>query len=116
MEFELLIDAARCVDDLALTYNALRGADPFDSTTLDGPGRDVVLPEEPDVTQLTVGVPEEYACEGMSEEVLQAWSDALDLLENNGVRLKRVTMPHTAYSISCYSVLNPCEVASNMAR
>lgn len=25
-------------------------------------------------------------------------------------------MPHTSYSITCYSVLNQCEVASNMAR
>lgn len=25
-------------------------------------------------------------------------------------------MPHTKYSIVCYSILNQCEVASNMAR
>ena len=27
-----------------------------------------------------------------------------------------MSLPHTAFSIACYSVLNPCEVASNMAR
>ncbi len=30
--------------------------------------------------------------------------------------MRQVSLPHTAYSITCYSVLNPCEVASNMAR
>lgn len=28
----------------------------------------------------------------------------------------QVSLPHTQYSIVCYSVLNQCEVASNMAR
>ena len=28
----------------------------------------------------------------------------------------QVSLPHTKYSIVCYSVLNSCEVASNMAR
>lgn len=27
-----------------------------------------------------------------------------------------MSMPHTKYSVVCYSVLNQCEVASNMAR
>lgn len=28
----------------------------------------------------------------------------------------KVSLPHTEYSIVCYSILNQCEVASNMAR
>lgn len=27
-----------------------------------------------------------------------------------------MSLPHTEYSIVCYSILNQCEVASNMAR
>ena len=27
-----------------------------------------------------------------------------------------VSLPHTELAVPCYSVLNPCEVASNMAR
>lgn len=32
------------------------------------------------------------------------------------LQLRQVSMPHTKYSILCYSVLNPCEVASNFTR
>ncbi len=127
------------VDDLAEVFNVVKGVDPGDSTTYDE-GRgvdDVRLPDDPDVSSMTVGIPVEYRCDGMSEEVLQAWSDVADLMENNGVRVsevkrsgrftrssfrtssvqvQQVSLPHTRYSITCYSVLNPCEVASNMAR
>jgi aspartyl-tRNA(Asn)/glutamyl-tRNA(Gln) amidotransferase subunit A len=52
----------------------------------------------------------------MSDEIIDAWSDVADLIESLGARVVPVSLPHTQYSITCYSVLNPCEVASNMAR
>ncbi len=63
--------------------------DPGDSTTLDSDRgvEDVLLPDDPDVSGLTVGLPAEYGCEGTSEEVLQAWSDVADLMENSGIKV-----------------------------
>ena len=63
-----------------------------------------------------VGIPQEYLCRDMTSEVVQAWSDVADALESLGATVKPVNLPHTKYALSCYSVLNPCEVASNMAR
>ncbi len=70
----------------------LQGMDPGDSTTYeDASSSSPVRTEgDPDVSELTVGLPAEYHCRGMSEEVLQAWSDVADMLENNGVRVKQV--------------------------
>ena len=48
--------------------------------------------------------------------MLDAWSRAADVFENAGARVSAVSLPHTQYSISVYSVLCAVEVASNMAR
>lgn len=90
-----------------------------------------------DLAGLCIGIPKEFHCPGLSQEVVQAWNDVADILEKKGARviqvsfsafnvimvnlcqtylLPQVSLPHTSYSIACYSVLNPCEVASNMAR
>ena len=55
-------------------------------------------------------------CDGMSDEIVEAWSDAAAAFEAAGASVESVSLPHTEHSIKCYSVLNPCEVASNMAR
>ena len=52
----------------------------------------------------------------MSEEVVESWSKVARLLEEGGAVVEPVSLPHTELAIPCYSVLNPCEVASNMAR
>ncbi|XP_059093801.1 glutamyl-tRNA(Gln) amidotransferase subunit A, mitochondrial-like [Tigriopus californicus] len=104
---------AKSVEDVQLVFGVIRGVDPMDSTTVIPPFKD----EPPkSVEGLKIGIPQEYHCDGMSEEVLQTWSDVADVLENAGAQVKQVSLPHTPYSIVCYSVLNPSEVSSNMAR
>ena len=110
---------ARNVEDVAIYYNLLIGHDDYDSTTVNKIIHPVTidsLSDQSNVNKIKVGIPKEYLCEGMSEEVVQTWSDIADLLENNDIKVGISSLPHTSYSISCYQVLNPCEVASNMAR
>ena len=38
----------------------------------------------------------------MSDEVVEAWSNVTDLLEKEGIQVKKVSLPHTKYSITCY--------------
>lgn len=38
------------------------------------------------------------------------------LLESEGATIRKVSLPHTQFSIVCYHVIGECEVASNMAR
>lgn len=111
---------ARSVEDVAIYYDFLKGHDIYDSTTIQTSHvqKSVLesIENEININHLKVGIPKEYLCEGMSDEVLQTWSEIVDLLESNYIPVGDTSLPHTPYSISCYQVLNPCEVASNMAR
>ena len=110
---------ARSVEDVAIYYNILIGHDVLDSTTIN---RNIkALPIEElskniNQSRIKVGIPKEYLCDGMSDEVIQTWGQIADILEENNIQVEITSLPHTPYSISCYQVLNPCEVASNMAR
>ncbi len=95
------------VNDIVSYFNVLKGSDKLDSTTLDASKipPDVVLEEDPDLSKLTIGVPQEYFCEDMSEETIEVWSQVADLLEDEaGVKMIPVSLPHTKYSITCYQV------------
>ena len=70
----------------------LSGSDPYDSTTVSSSSYEpVTLSNEPKVKPgLTVGIPAEYHCPGMSQEILDIWSDVADLLEKEGAIVKQV--------------------------
>ena len=78
----------RTVDDCRKIFNAIRGWDPEDSTTVKrelNPSRFVRNFEG-----LTVGIPQEYHCPAMSDEVVDTWDQITDLLENHGARVVKV--------------------------
>lgn len=68
------------------------------------------------IKDLKIGIPVEYYCEHLTDEVADTWNEIANILEQNGAQIKQVSMPHSEFSIVCYSILNQCEVASNMAR
>jgi aspartyl-tRNA(Asn)/glutamyl-tRNA(Gln) amidotransferase subunit A len=105
---------ARTVDDVSLILKSIAGHDVCDSTTLKE-NINLSLNEDIDLSQLNIGIPEEYQCEGMSPEVIETWRTVTDILSNFGAKVRFVSLPHTKYSISCYSVLNCCEIASNFS-
>lgn len=104
----------RRVRDCADVLKVLEGRDLLDSTTVDTPHWEMPCLEN--VVGLKVGIPQEFFCDGMSSEVVEVWSNIADMLERGGAEVVPVNLPHTELAIPCYSVLNPCEVASNMAR
>ncbi|ROT78916.1 putative glutamyl-tRNA(Gln) amidotransferase subunit A, mitochondrial isoform X1 [Penaeus vannamei] len=106
----------RYVDDVATMLGVVAGQDSQDSTSVSSDLSNLKLPEEPCLDGLVVGIPREYHCPGVSSEVVDMWTKVADIMEDSGAELRQVSMPHTKYSILCYSVLNPCEVASNFTR
>lgn len=108
----------RTVDDCADVFNAIGGPDRSDSTTVKKCFNPVRVPdnEEINVKKLKIGIPREYHCEGLSDEVLETWKKVADLLEDSGAEVREVSMPYTSSSIFVYSILNQCEVSSNMSR
>lgn len=109
---------ARNVTDCTLVLNGIAGPDSYDSTTVKRPYQPIELPDidSIDMRKIRIGIPKEYHCQSLSQEVLDTWRMVADILEKNGSQLRQVTLPHTAHSIVVYSILNQCEVASNMAR
>ncbi|XP_039277512.1 glutamyl-tRNA(Gln) amidotransferase subunit A, mitochondrial [Nilaparvata lugens] len=107
---------ARSVGDVAHVFNVISGFDENDSTTLERNKSAVVLDDRFNISNLKVGIPKEYHCPGMSPVVVDAWKRVAKILEEAGANVSQVSLPHTGFSIACYSVLNQCEVASNMAR
>ncbi|XP_050697251.1 LOW QUALITY PROTEIN: glutamyl-tRNA(Gln) amidotransferase subunit A, mitochondrial-like [Eriocheir sinensis] len=106
----------RRVDDVAALLGVLAGRDKRDATSVDSDLTSLRLPEEPQLAGVVVGVPKEYHQPGTSVEVVEAWTKLADMMEDAGAEVREVSMPHTEHSIICYSILNPCEVASNFTR
>ena len=92
---------AKSVEDILTYLKILEGVDTYDSTTVKL--NNVELTD--DIKTMTIGIPQEYYCEGMSEEVIETWSQVTDFLENEGFKVVPVSLPHTKYSISCYQVI-----------
>lgn len=106
----------RTIDDCVDIFNTIAGPDPLDSTTVKRPFKPIALPADINIKNLRIGIPKEYNCEGLSPEVLEIWTKIADLLENSGAAVEQISMPYTSSSIFVYSILNQCEVSSNMSR
>lgn len=107
---------AKGVDDVALLVNVMAGHDPNDSTTVKDSIQPLSLVANANMKGLSVGIPQEYHFQGLSDEILQAWISTAELFEKAGAKLVTVSLPYSRHSIACYTVLNNCEVASNFAR
>lgn len=59
----------------------------------------------------------EFHPNGLSESNLEAWDNSLELFSSiGGAKLQAVSLPNAPLSMSCYSILTSCEVASNFSR
>uniref|UniRef100_A0A182P455 Glutamyl-tRNA(Gln) amidotransferase subunit A, mitochondrial n=1 Tax=Anopheles epiroticus TaxID=199890 RepID=A0A182P455_9DIPT len=107
---------ARTIDDCTSVLNVIAGPDPLDSTTVKRPFQSMDLDKQISLKGLRIGIPIEYHCDGLDKEVLETWTVVADMLESAGAAVTAVSLPNTASSIFVYSILNQCEVASNMSR
>ncbi len=108
----------RRVEDVALAMNALvaPGHDPYDSTSQDCK---VDFLEELDapVEGMTVGIVSSLMeASGLDAEERLAVEGARAALEDQGVKMVEVELPHIDAAIAAYYVIGPCEAFSNLAR
>jgi len=103
--------------DLAAGLAVLAGPDPLDSTSIALPGLDRLAELRPaGLKGLRIGLPREYFGEGIEPGVRAVLEAALADLAGQGAELVEVAMPHTAYAIDTYYLINTSEVSSNLAR
>lgn len=104
------------VTDCALLMNQISGYDPKDSTSVSLTVPDYTISLRQGLDGLVAGVPEEYFVEGMDEDVASAVDAAIKLLEDLGLKVKAVSLPHTDYAVAAYYIIAPAEASSNLAR
>ena len=108
---------AKDVTDAAIMLQVISGYDPKDSTSIDKPVPDYRAALSGDVKGLRIGIPKEYhTSNGVSEDVLSAVQNAMNLYKDAGAELVDISLPHSQYAVAAYYLIAPAEACSNLAR
>jgi len=106
----------RSVRDSAILLGGMAGFDPKDSTSADMALPDFEAAIDGGVKGLRVGIPAEYAVEGMNPEIAALWDQGKAWLKDAGAELVDISLPHTKYALPAYYIIAPAEASSNLAR
>lgn len=107
----------KTVADTAYVLKAIAGPDDFDSTAGKVPVEDYTAQLTDSVSNLTIGVPEEYfTIEGIKPEMKAHIEAVIKNLEQLNVTIKPISLPHTKYAVPTYYIVVPSEISSNMAK
>ena len=107
---------AKTVEDASILFNAIKGRDLSDSTSVDLTAYEEKSLELEDIKNLTIGLPKEYFVAGLDNDVSKAINEAINNLKSLGIKFKEISLPHTRYALSVYYIIMPAEVSANLAR
>ena len=107
---------ANNVEDSAILLREIAGYDDRDSTSANVKIPDYFNNLSDDLSGKIVGIPNEYSIEDISEEIYLVWEKATKILEKKGVKVKKISLPHTKYALPTYYIIAPAEASSNLAR
>lgn len=106
---------AKTVGDAEIIFNAIKGKDPLDSTTIS----EQTYPEkkaQPN-KKLIIGVPRHFlGGDGIDAAVLENFNESLEKFKKLGYEVRDITLPNITYSLAIYYVIMPAEVSSNLSR
>ena len=107
---------ANSVEDSSILLESIAGYDSMDSTSAKIKIPNYSIDINSNLAGKTVGIPSEYNVEGIPEEISIVWEKAIRALENGGVKIKKISLPHTKYALPTYYIIAPAEASSNLAR
>lgn len=102
---------AKTVEDVEIVFKAINGKDLMDSTSHDVDNKTLGQNDS-----IKVGIPREYFIEGLDSEIREKIHNVINNLNKNKIIIKEVSLPTTPYALSCYYIIMPAEVSSNLAR
>lgn len=103
----------RTVDDVALLFGAICGAD----TAHDATSKEYRFPGlTPGVKGMRIGIPKEYFGAGVSAENQAAVRKAVAVLQDAGAVPMKISLPSTDYALAAYYIISSAEASSNLAR
>ena len=104
---------AQTVEDAEILFNAIRGKDEMDATSITWTSDVQVDVRRPEVRK--IGIPKEYFGEGLDAEIKKSIDGIIKKLSQK-YEIREISLPHTADALSCYYIIMSAEVSSNMAR
>jgi aspartyl-tRNA(Asn)/glutamyl-tRNA(Gln) amidotransferase subunit A len=102
------------VSDAAYLLQIISGKDEYDATSASIKVDDYLAYLKLK-KQYTIGIAQDYF-EGIDEDVKNAVMRVIDILKENGHRIKKIKLVSPKYAISVYTIIQRAEVASNLAR
>ncbi|KND48281.1 MAG: aspartyl/glutamyl-tRNA(Asn/Gln) amidotransferase, A subunit [Parcubacteria bacterium C7867-002] len=104
----------KTVEDCEILFNAMKGVDVYDSTTITDR---TYSPVRIGTKKPVIGVPRDFLKgDGIDSAMLAAFEKSLAALKEKGYEIKDVSLPNISYSLMVYYILMPAEVSSNLAR
>jgi aspartyl-tRNA(Asn)/glutamyl-tRNA(Gln) amidotransferase subunit A len=101
--------------DTALLYDAIKGHDRCDSTSVPRIYHPTPL-EGIDLRNVRIGVPDVFFSEGLAHDVERCVRDAVSIFKELGAEIVPVDLPHIRYGVAVYYIIAPAEASSNLAR
>lgn len=115
--FDTIGHITKTVEDNAYLYEITAGVDPYDATTVDVAVLKYTQFLNRNIKGLKIGIPKEYfEIDGIETEVKNITKEAIEKLKSLGAIISSVSLPYTDYAMSCYYILVPSEISSNLAR
>jgi aspartyl-tRNA(Asn)/glutamyl-tRNA(Gln) amidotransferase subunit A len=106
---------ANNVEDTSLVMEIMSGKDPLDSTTIELEDNKLSNLVRSD-NQITIGIAKEYFAEGLHEDIKKLYDELINKLDQNGIRVKEISIPSLPLSLATYYILIPAEISSNLSR
>ena len=108
--FDQIGPFSKTVEDARTLFEAIRGHDPNDSTSL----RDTTIQKKS--PKKKIGVPRLFLEKGTDTDVLAAFERTLISLKERGYEIVDIELPNVPYSLAVYYIIQPAEASTNLAR
>ncbi|MEK7087578.1 MAG: Asp-tRNA(Asn)/Glu-tRNA(Gln) amidotransferase subunit GatA, partial [Patescibacteria group bacterium] len=103
------------VDDAAAVFEAIRGVDELDSTSINCKFSEY-SGSPIDIEEIKIGVPREYFTHGLDPEIEKNIKKVIAKLEKEGAKVKEIELPYSDFALATYYIIMPAEVSANLAR
>jgi aspartyl-tRNA(Asn)/glutamyl-tRNA(Gln) amidotransferase subunit A len=109
----------KTVDDARIVFEALRGHDGMDSTSLPDSSikeHDTISTDAKKNGPMKIGVPRDFLTEGVDADVRERFEETLARLLALGHEIVDITLLNIRYALAAYYIIMPAEASTNLAR
>ena len=99
----------KTTEDAKILFDAIRGYDRMDSTSLPDSESSFKKPK-------VIGVPRGFLKEGVQSDVLEKFEATLASLKQKGYEIRDIELPNLSYGLAVYYIVMPAEVSTNLSR